>query len=486
MSNNNGKVAVTFTEKKGYPDKVPFDPPEKYPEYSGSAIDQDNFIYAMVRDTLYSLGMDKENFNSDKWNPFKEIIQPGMTVFIKPNTVTHEHEEDKDIFSVIVHASIVRPILDYVCKALNDEGKIIVGDSQLYYCNFPKAMEVSLIRDLLDWYRDKTKVEFECFDLRMNVAYRTYLYGRWGREKVEQDPRGYQFVDLGSSSRFTDIDPGKLRIAIASYKNMYKHHSGGKHEYLFPQSFLDSDCVISIPKLKTHRRTAVTLALKNFMGIPALKDSLPHFILGSPSEGGDQYINPSLRKSMVTRLHDIKESTPYIPVKFICAIIKNLLWNSHKIIPFKDDIYEGMWYGNDTLWRTLSDLNRAVMYADRNGKLCDKPQRNVFFLIDGIIGGEKNGPLLPDPVYSGVMLAGYNPVTIDAVGATLMGHDIEKIPLIKKTFEKDNDRNPIFKGLPEDIEIIDNGRSLTLEDLKKMKNLHFEPHPGWKGHVELG
>ncbi|MEN8142662.1 MAG: DUF362 domain-containing protein, partial [Thermodesulfobacteriota bacterium] len=343
----------------------------------------------------------------------------------------------------------------------------------------------SLIEGLLGWYQEQTKIQFECFDLRMNVAYRTYLYGRWGRKKVEHDPRGYRFVDLGNSSRFTDIDPRKLRIAIANYKNMYKHHSNGKHEYLFPQSFLDSDCVISIPKLKTHRRTAVTLALKNFMGIPALKDSLPHFIVGSPREGGDQYVNPSLRKSIVTRLHDIKESNPFVPVKFVCAIAKNLLWNSHKIIPFKDDIYEGMWYGNDTLWRTLSDLNRAVIYADREGKLRDTPQRNVFFLLDGVVGGEKNGPLLPDPVYAGVMLGGYNPVTIDAVGASLMGHDIEKIPLIKKTFEKNNERDPLFKGEPEDIRIFIADGELDLEEFRRMKKLDFEPHPGWKGHVEL-
>lgn len=485
MSIENNKVVVNFINSKNYPDRIPFDPPEKYPEYIGNILNPENKIYAGVRDTLYKLRLDSGHYNTPQWNPFKDFIKPGMTVFIKPNTVTHEHEDKKDVYSVITHASVVRPILDYVCKALHNSGRIIVGDSQLYYCNFEKAMKISRIEQLLQWYTEQTPVEFEWFDLRMNKAYRTWLYGRWGRTKVEQDRRGYYFVDLGERSCFNGIDPKRLRIAVASYKNMYKHHSNGKHEYLFPGSFLQSDVVISIPKLKTHRRTAVTLALKNFMGIPSWKDTLPHFITGSSKEGGDQYIYPSVRKRICTFLHDVKESNPYIPVKFVCAVIKKFVWNSCKVIPFKDDISEAMWYGNDTLWRTLIDLNRAVIYADKSGNMCDTPQRKVFFLLDGIIAGEKSGPLVPDPVYPGVLLGSFNAVTIDAVGATLMGFDIDKIPLISKAFENGKVKSRLFNGNRNDIKIIDGDEIFNLVEFQKKRNLKFEPHPGWKGHVEL-
>jgi uncharacterized protein (DUF362 family) len=479
------KVAVNIIDPARYPRTMPYDPPEKYPEYEGNDLDPDNIVYAGVREALSSLGLDRGNFNTENWNPFREIIRPGMTVFIKANTVTHEHSDGKDIFSVIVHAAVLRPVLDYVCRALNNEGRIIIGDSQLYYCDFEKAMENSGIDKLLEWYAGRTKVSFECFDLRMNKACRTWLYGRWGRESVEQDPRGYRFVDLGEDSYFKGIDPKRLRIAIASHKNMYRHHSGGRHEYLFPKSFLESDVVISVPKLKTHRRTAVTLALKNFMGIPALKDSLPHFQTGSISEGGDQYIYPSIRKRVGTWLHDIIQTSPYMPVKFIAAITKRIIWDSRKIIPFKDDISEAMWYGNDTLWRTLLDLNRAVLYADKDGKMRDTPQRKWFFVLDGIIAGEKNGPLAPEPVAAGALLAGFNPVAIDAVAATLMGFDINKIPLIHRGFENTGRRRPVFNGSQEDIRIMDGEFEFNLTAFSKRKNLKFEPHPNWKGHVEL-
>jgi uncharacterized protein (DUF362 family) len=478
-------IVTQFIDQKVYPNVLPFNPSECYPEYEGQELGPRNQVYEGVRDSLFRLGLDAEHFNSKRWNPFKEIIKPGMTVFIKANTVTHEHDENKDIFSVIVHASVLRPVLDYICKALDHEGRIIVGDSQLYYCNFEKAMRISQIGKLLEWYADQTKVHFECFDLRMNKACRTWLYGRWGRSKVEQDPRGYQFIDLAEKSYFNGIDPARLRIAIASHKNMYKHHSGGRHEYLFPKSFLESDVVISIPKLKTHRRTAVTIALKNFMGIPAWKDSLPHFIVGSVQEGGDQYIHPSLRKSVCTWLHDQVQTSPYTPVKFVCAVTKRLIWDTHKIVPFKDNILEAMWYGNDTLWRTLLDLTKAVIYADKKGNICSSPQRQLFYLVDGIIAGEKDGPLAPDPVAAGVLISGFNPVAIDAVGATLMGFNIEKIPLIKKGFEDSVSSNPVCTVLPDDIVVIDEDTKMTLDEFQKRRNLHFEPHPAWKGHVEL-
>jgi uncharacterized protein (DUF362 family) len=482
----NTTVSVYYTKDAHYPVSAPFDPPVSYPEYVGDGIDRTNHVYAEVREVLHHLNLDIENYNTKQWNPFGAFISPGMTVFIKPNTVVHEHTDNKDVFSVIVHGSVLRVIIDYVCIALKGEGRVIIGDSQLYSSHFAKAMDAAKIGSILDWYSGRTKISFECIDLRMNKAYRTYLYGRWGRKPVEQDPRGYRFVDLGELSYFRDIDPKRLRIAIASYKNMIKHHSNGNHEYLFPGSFLESEAVISIPKLKTHRRTAVTLALKNFMGLPSWKDSLPHFITGSPAEGGDQYIHPSIRKRICTVLHDRIQSNPYIPVKFVCAVTKKIIWNSHKILPFKDDVYEAMWYGNDTLWRTLLDLNRAALYADKEGKLRSTQQRSFFGLIDGIIAGEKNGPLRPDPVPAGVLIGGFNPVALDAVGATLMGFDIAKIPLITKGFEDRKQKCPLYPAAPaEDINIANEGNQLNLTDLATNPPFKFEPHPGWKGHVEL-
>jgi hypothetical protein len=45
-----------------------------------------------------------------------------------------------------------------------------------------------------------------------------------GQSTGEANRRGYRFVNLGNQSCFNGIGPRRLRIAIASHKNMYKHH----------------------------------------------------------------------------------------------------------------------------------------------------------------------------------------------------------------------------------------------------------------------
>ena len=177
-------------------------------------------MYSGVRTLLHNLGLDRDHFNTRYWNPFGDFIEPGMAVFIKPNIVAHEHTENKNIFSIITHGSVVRPILDYVCKALHGDGKIVIGDSQYIFSDFNKAMAVSHIEDLLEWYGGQTNIPIDRLDLRSNKGVRTYLYGKWGRQKVEEDTSGYRFVNLGDFSRFKGIDPEKLRIAVASHKNM--------------------------------------------------------------------------------------------------------------------------------------------------------------------------------------------------------------------------------------------------------------------------
>jgi len=484
MSLEDKRVAVTFTGLKEYPPNVPFHPAERYPEYPGEGVDPANLLYGGVRETLHRLGLDRNNFGTPAWNPLGGIVEPGMTVLIKPNMVRHRHLKRGDIRSVIVHASVLRPILDYVCLALKNKGRVIVGDSPQIFASFGETMATSGTGALLSWYRSQTDVAIESLDLRSTRGVRTWLYGRWGRKPVEADPRGYQWVDLAGQSCFRDIDPKRLRVSIAGHRDMYAHHSGGRHEYLFPGSVLESDVIINVPKMKTHRRTAVTLALKNFMGLPAAKESLPHCMTGAPEEGGDQYIHPSRRKRICTELHDRIQSSPSVPEKFLCAVIKKALWNTHRIVPFKDDIYDAMWYGNDTLWRTLLDINRAALYADKAGVLRTVPQRGYFCLIDGVIGGEREGPSSPDVVRPGVLMAGFNPIALDAVASTLMGFDIERIPSVSKGFEDANHTMPLYSGTKEDIQVLCDSGVTGLAGFAAQENLGFEPHPNWKGHVE--
>ncbi|MCX7773540.1 MAG: DUF362 domain-containing protein [Clostridia bacterium] len=74
--------------------------------------------------------------------------------------------------------------------------------------------------------------------------------------------------------------------------------------------------------------------------------------------------------------------------------------------------------------------------------LIRKPE---FVVIDGIIGGEGNGPLRPTPVDSQVMIAGTDPVACDTVGLTFMGFTVNDIPHVKLAGEKGLGINDLSK-----------------------------------------
>jgi hypothetical protein len=82
-------------------------------------------------------------------------------------------------------------------------------------------------------------------------------------------------------------------------------------------------------------------------------------------------------------------------------------------------------------------------------------------------------------------LAGFNPVTLDVVGSTLMGFDIEKMPLIKKATDAQDGGFPLFFDGKEAIRIIEKEGVFGLCDWTKRRNLKFKAHPNWKGRVEL-
>ena len=82
------------------------------------------------------------------------------------------------------------------------------------------------------------------------------------------------------------------------------------------------------------------------------------------------------------------------------------------------------------------DLNRALLFANRDGTLrtASEPKR-YFCIVDGIIGGQGNGPTDPVPVFSNVLIAGGNPAEVDAVAARVMGFDIERLPIVSRAFD---------------------------------------------------
>ena len=79
-------------------------------------------------------------------------------------------------------------------------------------------------------------------------------------------------------------------------------------------------------------------------------------------------------------------------------------------------------------WRTILDLNRAVLFADREGRVQANPQRRYLTIVDGIVAGEGEGPMGATPLRAGLLVGGFDPVLVDAEVARLMGFDPARIP----------------------------------------------------------
>ena len=435
MVSNNVFLGTIRGETIAYPTgEHGFSPSSIYPEYPFSVISETpNVIYDYIREGLHSLHYDEANYGLKAWNPLSSIIHPGDTVLIKPNMVLHKNGiEENGIECLITHPSLVRAILDYVLIALNGTGRIVVADAPLQECNYPEMLENSGYNDLINYYRTKG-IQIDFIDLR---NYKTHVeHGVNIQQEISNPNRSFK-VDLARNSAFADIPAkrfDKLRVTNYDPAIMSQHHSPDKNEYSIAAEILNADVIINMPKPKTHRFAGLTLSLKNMIGINTNKEWLPHHTVGSNLEGGDAYLYCNVLKHISDVFVDRKNRALGSKRYIIARIYVYLAIGTDLISRFisKDDFRNGSWYGNDTIWRTILDLNRIVRYADKNGNLCDAPQRKIFNIADMIISGEKEGPLSPSPKQVGIIAMAEDSVCMDEVLATIMGVDYQYLPSIR-------------------------------------------------------
>ncbi len=483
----NAVAIASLREANSYPNVEPFNPDEVYPELKGrvNVGNLQNIIYKLFRQLMVNLIMDVGYFLTPNWNPLGEIIKPGQKVLIKPNLVRHIHLNGGDYNAVVTHGSLVRCVLDYVALALNGEGEITVGDAPVQSADWYKILERTGLQAVCEdvsktWNIPVRLIDFRLWSVELDDKHRI-IKGN----ALKGDPDGYVPVDLGKQSLLAPLDHQyeSFRVTNYDYRLLREHHNPKKHEYLIPKSVLNADVVINIPKLKTHRKVGLTGALKNIVGINGHKDWLPHHRVGSIKEGGDEYLHPSFLKKVLNKLDEKKDVDSCSLNNSARRFAERIIYSLVKY--FASDPYlEGSWYGNDTLWRTVLDLNRLIIYADKDGVMTEIPQRKFLNIVDAIVAGEGEGPMEPDARPLGILIGGANPVAVDAVLATLVGFDYKKIPLINNAFNIQ--KWPLVDFKPEEIEIHATDNKFKFLKLgNPFKDFCFKPPKGWYGHIEL-
>jgi uncharacterized protein (DUF362 family) len=410
-----------------YFEQPPFDPP--------------NPVYAAVEDLFRTLGLDRARFGTPAWNPLGDLIEPGDRVIVKPNFVSsrnlHDKITGKKLQASSTHGSLLRPILDYALKAAGPRGTVRVVDTPVEGCEIERVIEPLGVRGLLQHLRgqghDIAFIDLRYFHLTPRLllddvrrAGRSLNLGLLQRFALPGDPRGYHVVDVGEQSRFEsdDVLLDRLCFHRSHRATPRAHHRRGCHEYGIPGTVLGADVIINLPKLKTHKKTGVTLALKSFIGLSHEKYWLPHFTEGHPGIGGDEY---DREQRSADRIVNLLSRVP-LPGGHSLVVRAPQLAAPPRVI-------DGSWQGNDTLWRTILDLNRAILFADRAGKLRPSPQRRYLAIVDGIVAGEGEGPLGATPVEAGLLLAGRDPGLVDHVAAETIGFDPCRIATIREALD---------------------------------------------------
>jgi uncharacterized protein (DUF362 family) len=470
-----------------YPKDKYYSPSSVYPEYPWQdvTINGINNVYEGVRNLLHLLGLDKKKFGERDWNPFDFLIKPGYTVLLKPNMVKESHlDKPNEHEYVITHGAVIRAVCDYIVLALRGKGTIIFADAPETDANFDLICHRNGLKKLLEFYRQHAPgIEFQVLDLRKEHWLKNdgVIVEKW---PLPGDPKGYTVVSLDANSEFIGHRSNNDYFGATFAKEETKrHHHGNVHEYLISSSVLAADVLINLPKLKTHKKGGLTCCLKNMVGINGDKNWLPHHTEGTPCMGGDQFPSDSSKARLEYSLFGWLKAKADQNELFAKVLGKIKKYGRPFFGSTENVIRSGNWHGNDTVWRMILDLNKAVFHFDHNGKIRNNP-RKMFCLVDGILAGEGLGPLQPDCKKLGLLVGGFNPAIVDRVCAKIMGFDYLKIPVVKNAFYV---KTLPFSDKAESVLIASNVGVFNgnLNYLAFDRDWIFVPHFGWKDHIEL-
>jgi uncharacterized protein (DUF362 family) len=408
-----------------------------------------------------------------------DYVRPGDRVVLKPNWVK-EHDErhpGPDQWEhVVTHPTVIEAVIRWTAEQLKGKGSITICDAPQTDSSFARIREYCQLDTMIDRCRASFPgTTIELLDLRPE-EWHAVDGVTVSKTKLPGDPLGSTRVALNEASEFVGYEGlGRLYGASFDMEETNRMHREARHEYLLCRTPMDADVLINIPKLKTHKKVGLTCALKNLVGINANKNWLPHHTEGTPDDGGDQFpkatTKAKLEHSWMGRAKRILKNRPalsrlFVPLKKLARIY---FGDTQSVVR------SGNWHGNDTCWRMVLDLNKCLFFFDGEGKRRTRPLRYLA-VVDGIIGGEGNGPMAPDAKPCGVIIAGTHPAAVDHVAADTMGFDPERLRLIRNCFE--------VKELSFTKFAANEIRHTPAEESTQDSHSAFRAHFGWVGAIE--
>jgi uncharacterized protein (DUF362 family) len=403
-----------------------------------------------------------ENLSAGVLN--EDIIR-GKRILLKPNWVKHP-VKPHDGICLCTHDNFLIAVLELVLK--KKPASVIIGDAPIQGCYWDRLITMELVNKV-ESLSVKYNIPVSIKDFR-----RTVFDTVSNTVEVERNPMSeYVIFDVGKKSYLEPItSPGKNMFRVTQYDpdKFTETHKPGMHKYCIAKELFNSDVVISVPKIKTHQKTGITCALKNIVGLNGDKDFLPHHRIGGSKMGGDSYAGKNIFRYWSELALDNANRNKGKIIYLLWQKLSSALWWGS--LPQKQHQLNAAWYGNDTTWRMVMDLNMIINFGKEDGTLADSPQRFLYSFCDGIVGGQGDGPLWPDPLNLGVVCFTDDSASADICMAILMGLKTEKLPLLMAA----------KKFMPQrKISITLNGKPAGQNELAGYAT-NATPSPGWQNY----
>ncbi len=440
------------------------------PDSAADAVEVERAVHRAIA----ALGWDAEGVGTDRWNPFGDLVDPTGRVFLLVNHVMHRREDESvaDFESKVTSSAVISAVAALVGRAVGGASSLTIGNAPLQGCDHDRLLDQVGLRAALGV--DGPDV----VDLRGVVS----TWTRFGAKLAEEmRPREDQVeVDLGADSLLDELYSGgrtpHFRVGDYAAAETEQYHRPGRHVYVVHRRVLESDLIVSVPKLKTHQKVGITCALKGTVGAIALKQCLAHHRLGGPAAGGDEYSPDGSVRRVASVL---AERAGGLGTSFVDNAQRVAAKVGYRVARLGPKSFAGgAWIGNDTAWRMTLDIARVLRYARPDGSLADVPQRRHVAIIDGLVAGEGEGPLRPTARREGVLIAGTDPVAADVLAALAMGWEPSALPLLHRAVALQ--RYPIC-DVDElgSVSLLVEGQRHDVDDCPPLTDRPFVPPKGW-------
>ena len=393
---------------------------------------------------------------------FSEECVRNKKVLLKPNWVKHS-DKQHDAVCLRTNDSFLLATLEVFLKLR--PASIIIGDAPIQGCKWDLVVTEALkekIDTLALAYNTPVKIK----DFRRVV----FMPNENKPLKARKPLADYLIFDLGKHSYLEPItDPIKNVFRVADYNpdRLAESHRPGVHKYCVVKELFEADVVISLPKAKTHQKAGITCALKNLVGFNGDKDYLPHHRIGGTNRGGDCYPGKSKLQYWAELTLDFANRHQGSVLYTLSRKLTSLFWRLS--LPKNGQFMSAGWFGNDTTWRMVLDLNKIAVYGKSDGTISETPQRELYSLCDGIIGGQGDGPLRPDPLALGIVSLTNNSGANDLLIAALMNFKWRDINML----------NEVSNHIDLDkVSITWNNHLISLDALRE-NAICTAPPPGW-------